>query len=210
MDQTGKPQAGIDLQLFLDRSAIRTAVENWGLWRDTGRWDELRALYTSAATMQTSWFDGGASEFVDRSMESARRGTRVQHFIGAATIEVNGHKAIAESRMVLLLRAAVKGIEVDVTCYGRFYDRFVRSGAKWLISKRVPIYEKDRLDPVNPGSALVLDATELARYPESYRHLAYVQASGGRPITPDLQVANSKSLTRLYSEGTSWLNDTRG
>jgi hypothetical protein len=196
----------MNLQLLLDRAAIREAIENWGLYRDAGRWEELRALYRADATMQTSWFDGSAAQFVERSMESARRGTRVQHFIGAATIKVNGNKAIAESRMVILLRAALHGIEVDVTCHARFYDRFVRSAASWQINKRVPIYEKDRLDSVNPGSVPVLDQAQLARYPEGYRHLAYLQSSGGRPVTPDLHVADGPWLARLYADGSSWLN----
>jgi SnoaL-like protein len=198
----------MNLQSLLDRAAIREAIESWGLYRDAGRWDQLRALYSADGTMQTSWFDGSAAEFVERSMESARRGTRVQHFIGAATIAVNGNKAIAESRVVILLRAALHGIEVDVTCYARFYDRFVRADARWQISKRVPIYEKDRLDPVNPGSVPILDPAQLARYPEGYRHLAYLQSAGGRPVTPDLHITNGPSLARLYADGASWLNDS--
>jgi hypothetical protein len=198
-----------DLQLLLDRAAIREAIENWGLYRDSGRWDDLRALYSRDGTMQTSWSNGSAVEFVERSMESAKRGTRVQHFIGAATIDVNRDKAIAESRMVILLRASLQGAEVDVTCYARFYDRFIRSDGKWVIKSRVPIYEKDRLDPVNPTSAPVLNRLELERFPEGYRHLAYLQTSAGRPVTPNLHVANGESRSKLYADGRAWLNEVR-
>ena len=198
-----------DLQLLLDRAAIREAIENWGLYRDAGRWDELRALYSRDGTMQTSWSDGRAVEFVERSMESAKRGTRVQHFIGAATIDLNRDKAIAESRMVILLRASLQGADVDVTCYARFYDRFVRLNGTWLIKSRMPIYEKDRLDPVNPASAPVLNQAELGRFAEGYRHLAYLQTSAGRPVTPNLHVANGESLSKLYAEGRAWLNEAR-
>jgi len=38
---------------------------------------------------------------------------------------------------------------------------------------RQPIYEKDRLDPLDPSAKLALDAELLARFPEGYRHLAY-------------------------------------
>ena len=194
------------MQQFLDRAAIVEVVQNWALWRDTGRWDELRATYTPDGTMHTTWFVGPAAEFVARSSEAAKKGSRSQHFIGAATVEVKGERAIAETRMILLLRAPLQGIEVDVTCYGRFYDFFLRLENAWRIRKRVPIYEKSRLDPVDPSSTLKLDAAELARYPEGYRYVAYLQASAGTRITPDLPTPNSAALARLYEEGRAWLS----
>ena len=46
---------------------------------------------------------------------------------------------------------------------------------------RQPIYEKDRLDPVDPATTLKLDPTLLTQFPEGYRHLAYVQTRIGLP-----------------------------
>ena len=92
-----------------------------------------------------------------------------------------------------------------MTCYGRSYDRFVRLGGEWRIGRRDMIYEKDRLDPVDPAAVVKLDAKELARYPAGYRHLAYLQASGGARITLDLPVPGSDALARLYAEGEKWL-----
>ena len=56
----------MSLERFLDRAAIVEAVQNWGLWRDTGRWDRLRGLYTADAIQHTTWFVGPAAEFIDR------------------------------------------------------------------------------------------------------------------------------------------------
>lgn len=190
---------------FLDRAVIVEAVQNWGLWRDTGRWDRLRSLYTADAIQHSTWFVGSAAEFIDRCIESARRGGRSQHFIGASSVDLNGDKAIAETRLVLLVRGTLQGSEVDVTCYGRSYDWFVRLGSEWRITRREMIYEKDRLDPVDPAAVVKLDAKELARYPAGYRHLAYLQASGGARITPDLPTPNSDALARLYADGIAWL-----
>jgi SnoaL-like domain len=194
------PEAGRD-----PRAVIREAVENWALWRDTGRWRELRALYTADAVVHTTWFVGAASEFVERCMEAARRGSRSQHFIGAVSVELAGERAVAESRAMLLIRAPVHGVEVDVTCWVRFYDWFVREAPGWRIRMRSGVYEKDRMDPVDPSEKLLLDAIELARYPASYRHLAYLQAAGGARITPDLPTPGSDALARLYAEGQRWL-----
>jgi hypothetical protein len=77
---------------FLDRAAIVEAVQNWGLWRDTGRWDRLRSLYTADAIQHTTWFVGPAAEFIDRCVESAKRGGRSQHFIGASSVDLNGER----------------------------------------------------------------------------------------------------------------------
>ena len=124
------------------------------------------------------------------------RRARAQHFIGAASIEIKGERAIAETRMILMVRGRLQGAEVDVTCYGRFYDRLVKHAGHWRIQRRVPIYEKDRLDPLDPGAAVTLDAQILSSHPDGYRHLAYLQSSGGASITAGLPIPNSPPLFR--------------
>lgn len=193
------------LQELLDRAAITQVVQDWGLARDDNRWDLLRACYTPDAVMHTTWFVGPAAEFVERSMAAARAGTRVQHFIGAATIALNGDKAVAETRMILLLRARLDGVEVDATCWGRFHDRFVKRDGRWRILERVPVYEKDRLDPVEPAAKLALDPEALARLADGCRHLTYIQSRAGATIMPDLAVPGSAALGRLEAGSTAWL-----
>ena len=186
-----------------DRFAIIHAVANWALWRDTGRWEKLRTLYTADAIQHTTWFVGPAREFVDRIAARPLGGS--QHFVGACAVELNGDRAIAETRLVLLVRGKLEAIDVDVTCYARAYDRFVRVGEEWRIQRRDMIYEKDRLEPVDPAALIKLEGASLARYPVGYRHLAYLQATGGARITPDLPVPGSEALKRLYAEGERWL-----
>jgi hypothetical protein len=193
------------MQDLLDRAAITRAVNDWGLFRDTGRWEALRTLFTPDATMHTTWFVGSADEFVERSIAAAARGAWAQHFIGAATIEIAGDRAIAETRMILMLRAKVADIPVDVTCYGRFHDRFVRIDGNWRIQERVPIYDKDRLEPLEPGRAVPMDPDVLAGFAEGFRHLAYVQSLGGATLSPGLPTRNSPEEARLLAAGTAWL-----
>ncbi len=194
------------LRTLLDRAAITQVVQDWGLARDTGRWEQLRSFHTHDATVQTTWFVGSATEFVARSRQAFDNGAQVQHFIGAATIELRGDRAVAETRMVLQVRAAVHGVPVDVTCHGLFHDLFVRRAEGWRIQQRVPVYEKDRLDTLVPGQALQLDADELAALPKGCCHLTYVQSQGGATITPDLPVPGSPALERLYAQGRAWLS----
>ena len=58
-------------------------------------------------------------------------------------------------------RGLVHGVLVDVACIGRFYDFFEKRDGRWAIVLRQPIYEKDRLDPVLPGSVIEFDRDVL-------------------------------------------------
>ena len=186
-----------------DRAGIAQAVANWALWRDTGRWEKLRGLYTDDAIQHTTWFVGPAREFIDRIAARPLGGS--QHFVGACAVELNGDRAIAETRLMLLVRGTLQRVAIDITCYCRSYDRFVRLDNAWRIARREMIYEKDRIDLLTPGERLELDEHDLARYPVGYRHLAYFQAAGGAHITPDLPTPGSEALARLYAEGEKWL-----
>jgi len=189
----------------LDRQEIAAVIADWALCRDTGRWQRLRSLFAPGATIQTTWFDGPADEFVDRCIAGFGGKARAQHSIGRSTIDVEGNRATAETRVVLLLRTQLDAVEVDVTCYGRFYDFFVRLNHGWLIRKRIPVYEKDRIDAVDPAATLKLDRNLLVKFAEGYRHLAYVQAKGGATVPHGLIEPQSDAEQSLYDEGTRWL-----
>jgi hypothetical protein len=188
-----------------ERPAIVDVVAKWALWRDTGQWDKLASLYTADAIQYTTWFVGPASEFIRLARSRAPGGNLSQHFVGACAVELNGERALAETRLMLLVRGRLGATEVDITCYCRSYDRFVREAGAWRIARREMIYEKDRIDPLSAGHRLEIDELELARYPVGYRHLAYFQAEGGARITPDLPTPGSPALARLYAEGEKWL-----
>lgn len=193
------------LALSLDRQDIAAVIADWALCRDTGRWDRLRSLYAPGATMQTTWFDGPAQEFIDRSVTSFGGKVRAQHFIGVSTIDVEGGRATAETRVILLIRAPLEDVQVDVTCYGRFYDFFVRLDDAWRIQKRIPVYEKDRIDAVDPAAQPRLKPDLLSTFAEGYRHLAYVQAQGGATLPQGLIEPKSKAERSLYKDGARWL-----
>ncbi|MEO5771675.1 MAG: nuclear transport factor 2 family protein [Burkholderiaceae bacterium] len=190
---------------LLDEIAIARLLADWGLWRDTGRWERLRAAYTPDATMKTTWFDGPASEFVDASVRAFGKPTTVQHFIGPSTVEVNGDRAVAETRVILMLRDTLEGEVVDVTCYGRFVDRMVRQDGRWLIQGRLAIYEKDRMVALDPAKPLAIDRAILDCFPSGYRHLAYLQSLGGARIVTDIPAHNSDAQRVLYADAAAWL-----
>ena len=185
---------------------IKRLLDDWGLWRDTCRWPELRAAYAPGATMMTTWFNGAANDFVDASIKASASGTLVQHFMGPSTIQLHGLKALAETRFILLVRGRLDGVEVDITCYGRFFDKLVRRDGTWRILARVPIYEKDSIATPVPGKPLALDPARLQSHPAGFRHLAYLQSSGGATITPNIPAHNSDAQCALYEAGHAWLD----
>jgi hypothetical protein len=102
-------------------------------------------------------------------------------------------------------RAAVDGVEVDVTCSGRFYDFLELRDGRWGIVRRQPIYERDRLDVVDPSASVKLDQAKLASLPYGYRHLGYVQEAQGQRVLRGLPGLRGPEVELLYEEGAAWL-----
>lgn len=192
-------------ELFADKLAIRETVENWVIWRDSGDWDRFATVWHPDGWMTATWFQGPATQFIEASHEGFNQGFNVVHFLGGWSCEVVGTRAISQVKMSINQRATVDGILVDVTCMGRFYDFFEKRTDRWAIVRRQPIYEKDRLSPVDPSATLVIDAELLARFPEGYRYLAYVQAKNGYTIKAGLPGLRGPAVEQLYAEGKAWL-----
>lgn len=190
-----------------DALMIERVVRDWALWRDTRQWDALRTCYAPGARLRTTWMVGTADEFIAASIRSAANpdSPLAQHALGGTSVRVAGLRALAETRMTIMLRTRVHDVEVDITAWGRFVDWFVQHHGRWCILERYPIHEKDRMDPVNPEAVLNLDAQRLASLPRAYRHITYAQSLAGAVITTDLIEHNSPEQTALYAESDAWL-----
>lgn len=189
----------------LDRAAIRDLIESWALWRDAGMWDRLRTVWHEDGRMMATWFQGSADAFIAASREGFARGVRAQHALGGMAIDIAGPRAVAQTRMAILHRAAVEGVVCDFTCIGRFYDFFEKRAGRWGLVLRQPIYEKDRIDPVDPAQAPTLDPELLGSFPEGYRHLAYLQTRHSYEVKPDMPGLSGPALDALYRRGAAWL-----
>ncbi|MEV7389183.1 nuclear transport factor 2 family protein [Streptomyces sp. NPDC091215] len=189
-----------------DQTKIRQLVENWALWRDAGHWDRFATVWHPDGWMSATWFQGPAADFIAASREGFDNGVSILHFLGGHTSDVAGARAIAQTKMTISQRAEADGVLVDVVCTGRFYDFLSRDGAgDWTIVRRQPIYEKDRLDVVDPAASLKLDPELLARFPVGYRHLGYVQTKAGFTVKTGLPGLAGEAVERLYEEGAAWL-----
>jgi hypothetical protein len=187
-----------------ERLAIRELVENWAVWRDAGDWERFATVWHDDGWMTATWFQGPARDFIEVSRRGFERGVSILHFLGGFSCDLEVPRAVAQTKMTISQRAAVHGVLVDVVCTGRFYD-FLEKRGRWGIVRRQPIYEKDRMDPVDPSATLTLEASRLEAFPEGYRHLAYLQTAIGFAVKPDLPGLRGEVVERLYAEGRAWL-----
>ena len=188
-----------------DRLAIRDVVESWAIARDSANWNWFREQWHDDGYMMATWFQGPKEDFIQVSQEGYEKGVNILHYTGASQSVVSGTRAISQTRMTIMQRGEVHGVLVDVSCIGRFYDFFEKRRGRWGIVLRQPIYEKDRMDPVRPGEVVDLDAGVLARFPEGYRHLAYLQVQVGYPVKPDMPGLRGPAVEALYQRGAAWL-----
>jgi SnoaL-like domain len=188
-----------------DRALIRELVENWAVWRDAGDWERFATVWHEDGFMMATWFQGPARDFIRVSREGFERGVNILHFLGGVSIDLAGRRATAQTKMTISQRGEVHGVTCDVVCTGRFYDFLEKRGGRWGIVLRQPIYEKDRLDPVDPAATLRLDAVQLDGFPVGYRHLAYVQSQIGYEVKRDMPGLAGPAVERLYRRGAEWL-----
>jgi hypothetical protein len=191
--------------ILQDELLIRRLVERWAVWRDAGDWERFATVWHPDGVMMATWFQGPFAEFIRVTREGWARGVSILHFLGGSAIEVAGDRAIAQTKMTISQRAAVDGVPCDVVCTGRFHDFVQRHGGEWKLLHRQPIYEKDRIDPVDPAATLQLDAAVLAGLPAGYRHLAYIQQRIGYDVKLDMPQLTGPAVEDLYRRGARWL-----
>ena len=191
---------------LIQKLAIREIIDNWAIWSDAGDWERFRTVWHDNGRMSATWFQGTGEEFLRLRREGWDRGVSILHFLGGTCIDLAGNRAIAQTKMNISQRALVHDILCDVLCTGRFYDFFEKRDDRWGIVFRQPIYEKDRMDPVDPSKSLVLDQEILSRFPEGYRHLAYLQVMNGFGVEgEDRPGLKGPAVEALYARGKKWL-----
>jgi len=69
----------------------------------------------------------------------------------------------------------------------------IRKG-RWRLVLRQPIYEKDRIDPVDPGTHIKLDAALLSQFPVA-----------GLTVNRHLPGMDGTEIDALYEQAATWL-----
>src|SRR5947209_154328 len=108
---------------LLDRVAIRELVEHWFVYRDNRDWEKFLTVWHEDGVMMTTW--GGQTTpqgFADAAQRGYDQGDRMLHECGPTVVELRGDRAIAQSKLRIMQRGPVEGVECDVDCIGRVYD----------------------------------------------------------------------------------------
>ena len=194
---------------LLDRLTIRELIENWAVWRDAGDWARFASVWHDDGVMMATWFQGPAREFIRVTQEGWAKGVSILHFLGGSSIDLAGHlakpRAIVQTKMTISQRGDVQGVPCDVACTGRFYDFLEKRDGRWGMVLRQPIYEKDRVDPIDPAATLLIDQARLAEFPKGYCHLAYIQTQIGYTVKRDMPQLTGPEVQALYARGAAWL-----
>jgi hypothetical protein len=112
-----------------EMQAIRQLIENWAIWRDAGDWDRFATVWHPDGVMMATWFQGPFADFIRVTKEGWTKGVSILHFLGGCSVDLNGERAIAQTKMTITQRAPVHDVLCDVVCTGRFYDFLERRDA---------------------------------------------------------------------------------
>ena len=194
------------MPIATDHVAIRALIESWVIWRDAGKWEKFATLWHDDGWMSATWFQASASEFIVGAQAGFDKGVIALHNLGGSTIEIVGERAVAHTQMQIVQRGAIDDVAVDVECRGRFLDAWSKEAGRWQLVYRQPVYELDRMVPVNPGATIDLDDALLAQFPIGYRHLAYLQSKQGFSVSPSLPGTRGPEIADLEQRLESWLD----
>jgi hypothetical protein len=198
------------LAALADREEIVDLARRERFARDQQDWATMRAAFDDAAHIRTSWYDGGAEDYVAATRERmAAKSPTSKHWVFPAGLSVAGDRATVESPAMIFDRVRLDGVEVDFHVYCRFFSRAVRRDAGWRLASFEVLFERDMLQAVNPADPLPVDWAVLAGYRPSYRFLTWIQESRGTRVNPDLYGDDRRDrLLDFYATERQWLSGT--
>lgn len=192
------------------RSDISQLVYRWGFYRDHGMWEELIDTFHAGGEIHLTWYSGKFEGFVDASKEMAGNGVSSSHVMKPPIIHVAGDRAIAMTPASITARAN-PGVELDVTSNAYFFDFIERRSGEWKISRRVCVYQKDRIDSVLPSIKFWFMSwfIDIDKYDPAYKFLAAGLERQGFEIQPGQIIDNTAESRALYAQGLAWINAER-
>jgi hypothetical protein len=169
--------------------------------RDLAQWDALRGLFHEDATIEITWFEGLASEFVNASARMGESALKTKHMIGNPVITFNGDKALVETNAMII----GENIELNVGCctHNRFFDRVEKRNGHWKIVHRQSVYDMGSF--TFPVGLVEIDMHVAQKYPREYAALAYVLEKSGFPVNRVFATRGSELEKKMKAEGEAWL-----
>ena len=193
-----------------DEHQIANLLIRWGHARDSDDWETLTGCFHDDATIHISWISGPVKDFIARSraIATARKpGDHSKHVISGPWILVNRDRAFGRCHVNLYIRTTIDGYAFDLQTWARFFDLLERRDNVWRIVKRTAVYEKDRMDPVDPQGVPkdFFADMNLSAFPPSAKFLCYRQLRTGRSVSTNMISVYSDEERALREEGEVWL-----
>ena len=201
------------LQETIDRSEILNLISKSIITRDSGFWDQLAECYHSKAEFTSSWWQGKPADFVkaaSKKLETAREeGGEQKHVASSHWIVINGDRATCECDISLYMRRGIKGVEMDFITWSRRIHLLAKEKGEWKIWRRFAVYERDRVDAVEPGIDLSehLDPRELSKYPKQIRLHLWRNKVHGSEASADLCIRGTPQEDKVRAEARKWIED---
>ncbi|WP_270501966.1 nuclear transport factor 2 family protein [Kluyvera ascorbata] len=185
-----------------DRQQLNDLVNGW-IHRDLGEWAQLRDLFHPDGTIEITWFEGLASDFVDGSMRMGASDLRTKHLITLPRITFNaeGTKATLETNAVII--AENVKLNIGCECHNRFFDLAEKRDGVWKLFHRQSVYDMGTF--TFPQGWAEIDPGVVVRYPREYAPLAYLLEKSGFPLGRVFATRGSELETRMKAEGQRWL-----
>ena len=191
------------MQNYLDdRLQITDLLTGW-MHRDLGQWEQLRNLFHPDGTIEITWFEGLASNFVDGSMRMGASDVRTKHLIGTpvVTFNANATRAIVETNAMII----GENVKLNLGCIGhnRFYDMAEKRDGVWKLFHRQSIY--DMASFTFPLGMVAIDQSMVGKYPREYAALAYLLEKSGFPVQRVFATRGSILEQQMKASGARWL-----
>ena len=185
-----------------DRQQLNDLVNGW-MHRDLGEWAQLRNLFHPDGTIEITWFEGLASDFVEGSMRMGASDWRTKHLIASPAVTFNdaGNKAILETNAIII--AENVKLNIGCECHNRFYDLAEKREGVWKLFHRQSIYDIGTFTfPLGP---VEIDRNIALKYPREYAALAYLLECSGFPLGRVFATRGSELETTMKAAGQRWL-----
>jgi hypothetical protein len=199
------------LQESIDRSEIINVISKSIVTRDSGQWEQLAECYHSEAEFTSSWWHGKPSDFIkaaSEKLEVARReGGEQKHMLANHWIEISGDRATAECDLILFMRRSIDDVDLDFATFSRRLHLMAKENGDWKIWRRFAIYERDRIDPVDPtvDPDKYYDPTALSKYPRQIRHHLWRNELMGSAPAKDLCIRGTEQEKKVRAEARKWI-----
>ncbi|WP_172731295.1 nuclear transport factor 2 family protein [Pluralibacter gergoviae] len=185
-----------------DKVAIGELINGW-IYRDTGQWDKLAAIFAPDATIEVTWFEGKASEFIAASRKMGASAISSKHFIGAPviTFSADGSRAVTETNAMII--AMNESIRLGATVHNRFLDSLQKVNGEWKICQRQVVYDCGSFD--FPAGIVDIDPHVVGQFPLAYAPLGYLLHSGGYAVQRLFATRNSPLEADIRRSNAAWL-----